>query len=145
MPERRGAHTPAAHPVEALERARCQALATGDLDTLEPLLAPDLLYVHSTGQRHDRHTLLRLLSWALQFNAVERRHFTVTAAGDTAWTTGLMRLSGRWRGTGEPIEAVSFVTQVWRQQVHGGWQLALLQSTRVADAEWGAARAAEPR
>jgi len=125
------------HPVLELERARCRALAAGDLDRVAALCSPRLVYVHAPGEIHGRDEFLRFLRDAVRFSTVERRGLQLDAAGEAAWTTGLLRYHGHRLPAEQPFVAVSFVTQVWR---HGaqGWQLEVCQSTRVAEGAWHA-------
>ena len=123
------------HPVIELERVRCRALAAGDLDRVAALCSSRLVYVHAPGEVHGRDAFLRFLREAVRFSTVERRGLRLDAAGDVAWTTGLLRYQGHRLPAEQPFVAVSFVTQVWR---HGaqGWQLEVCQSTRVDEAAW---------
>lgn len=127
------------HPVARLERKRCAALVAGDLERVAALLAPELRYVHSTGDVHDRPQLLQFLAEKVRFSAVERRALVVQAHGDVAWCTGLLRLHGTLVAGQKEICAVSHATQVWRRRVGNAWEMVLLQSTGVDPAQWDAA------
>lgn len=127
------------HPVEALEYARCNALVVGDVDRVASMLAPDLVYVHAPGLVHGREALLQFLREQVRFHLVERRALVVHAAGDLAWSTGLLRLVGERMPGGAHVVSASFVTQVWRRY-SDGWQMVLFQSTRVDDSQWNAVR-----
>jgi ketosteroid isomerase-like protein len=132
------AQAASSHPVLALEHERCAALVQGDLERTAALLDPELVYVHAPGTVHDRAGLLDFLREKVRYASVERRGLKVHARGGLAWVTGLMRIEGQRRPGGEPILAVSFVTQVWREDGHI-WRMVLLQSTKVDDGRWAAA------
>lgn len=125
------------HPLLELERERCAALVQGDLERTAGLLAPELVYVHAPGVLHDRAGLIEFLRDKVRYASVERRGLRVRAHGNLAWVTGLMRIEGQRQPGGEPILAVSFVTQVWREGGNG-WQMLLLQSTKVDHGRWDA-------
>ena len=127
------------HPVLALERERCLALVTGDIDRVAALMSPRLVYVHSVGIVHDHGELLRFIRDEIRFDAVERQALRVAGvSGDVAWMTGLLRLEGRWAQGGKPISSVSFVSQVWARSEQG-WRMELFHSTQVDASRWQSA------
>lgn len=112
------------------ERARADAVVAGDLDRLGAMLADDLVYVHATGVRHDKAQWLAYLSSGPRFLAVELVAPRVSMMGDGALVVAELHLRFRRNPGSEPVQARSWVSQCW---VRGdaGWQLRLLQSTRM--------------
>lgn len=124
-----------AYPILALECRRCEAVVAQDWTTVAELMAPELVYVHATGTVHDRAACLAYLREQVRFAVVLRDGLEVHVHGDVAWMSGLLRLAGQRLPSGELIAAISFASQVWRR-AGDSWQLALFQSTKVADAAW---------
>lgn len=115
------------------ERARADALVAGDLDRLGAMLADDLVYVHATGVRHDKAQLLVYLQSGPRFLVVDLVAPCVSLMGDGALVVGELHLRFRRNPDSEPVQARSWVSQVWVRGEGGGtgWQLRLLQSTRM--------------
>lgn len=124
--------------LHALEYERCAAFVSGDLRRIEALIAPELVYVHATGLVHGRAELLAFVGERMRYRAMERKRLVARVDVCTAWLTGLMRIEGRRLPSGEPVQAVSFVIQIWRRE-KDRWQMVLLQSTKVDEAAWEAA------
>lgn len=113
------------------ERARAEAVIAGDLDRLPALLADDLVYVHATGLRHDKAQWLDYLRSGPRFLAIDLVAQNVSALGDGALVVGELRLRLQRSPGSPPVDAHSWVSQVWvRQGAQGAWRLRLLQSTR---------------
>jgi ketosteroid isomerase-like protein len=115
------------------ERARADTLVAGDLDRLGAMLAEELVYVHATGVRHDKAQLLAYLQSGPRFLAVDLVAPRVSVMGDGALVVGELHLRFRRNPDGEPVQARSWVSQFWerREGDGAGWQLRLLQSTRM--------------
>lgn len=112
------------------EAARGRALVERDFDTLEQLLADDLLYIHSTGLMHDKVAYLDYVRGPLTFLSVERRNLKVKMLGESAVTTGTMSNVMQPPGPAAPVTVVSHVVQLWVPGARG-WQLAMFQGTRL--------------
>jgi hypothetical protein len=117
---------------EILEReaTRGHALVERDFDTLERLLADDLLHIHSTGVVHDKAAYLDYVRGPLAFLSVERQDLKVTMLGDAAVMTGTMSNVMRPPGPAAPVTVDSHVVQIWIPG-SAGWQLAVFQATRL--------------
>lgn len=133
----------AVHPVFGIEQARCLALETGDIGSLEAMFSHALVYVHATGLVHDKDALLVHLRERVQFTLVQRADLELFDDGDTVWLTGLMRLGGRRLPGNESFTSTSFVTQIWVRRAER-WLLTLLQSTKVPDEMWPADAGRQP-
>ena len=79
--------------VLAADDARLAALVRMDLDALEPLLADELVFVHTNGRRETKQVYLDALrSRHIQYRALARNEATVQLAAEVAVVTGTMRL-----------------------------------------------------
>lgn len=116
-----------------LERARNEAIRTGDRETLARIYADDFVGVTTAGSIVDKESVLHVLA------SVDRRlSFTfedlrVRFFCDTALVTG--RLTGRMAGGG-PLEGRDSVSAFWYTHVYvqqkGRWVLVAGQSTNVS-------------
>jgi ketosteroid isomerase-like protein len=116
--------------VLAAEARRAAALVNADLDRLGALLAPELVYVHATGLRHDRGQLLEYLRDGPRFHKVCLEPQQVQVHNCVAIVCGLLSLRLQRPGQ-DAVDASSWVTQVWVKHADG-WRLAAFQSTRPA-------------
>lgn len=132
MPDLREPGAEAAAAVHACQRAWEQALAARDINTLGALLAPELVYVHSTGVRHDRGAYLRFVETGPTFLSVELNNITLHAADDLVVMGGMLGLTLQKAGEPQPQSLRSIVTQIWTR-VPDSWQLLLAQATRPAE------------
>lgn len=116
--------------VLACEAARGRALVARDFDTLEKLLADELLHVHSTGRIHGKAAYLDYVRGPLCFLSVERRELKVHMLGEAAMMTGTMSNVMQPPGPAAPVTVESHVVQLWLPRATG-WQLAMFQATRL--------------
>ena len=114
-----------------LERSRREALVADDMAQFAPLVAEDVVHVHTTGIVHDKPALLRHVGEFLRFLSVERGPLMIRRLGpDTAVMTGPMTNTVRRRDGGAPVVVEAFVTQVWACR-DGVWQIASFHATRL--------------
>ena len=112
----------------AFERLRQRALIEADLAVLDPLLAEDLVHVHSTGMVHGKQQLLSHVQRMGGFVAIDRPDPAIRLEGDIAILTGETRNCVRSLETGELMTRQGFSTLVLRRGA-SGWQIVLSQLT----------------
>jgi uncharacterized protein (DUF885 family)/ketosteroid isomerase-like protein len=114
---------------EKVERRRFAAMVAQDTKALEPMLAEELRYVHSTGQVESKAQFLETIrSGRLRYLSIEVRELDVRRHGDTAIITGLISAQG---ATGSaPVDLELRYTDAYVNRA-GRWQLLAWQSTRL--------------
>ncbi|XBS71428.1 nuclear transport factor 2 family protein [Acerihabitans sp. KWT182] len=112
----------------AFERSRRQALVSGDIAALAPMLAEDLVHVHSTGMVHGKQQLLEHIRRMGGFVAIDREDPHIRLEGEVAILTGDTRNRVRSLDTGEEMTRFGFQTLVLRRTA-AGWQIVLSQLT----------------
>lgn len=129
---------PAIHPsststtdLPAFVEQRAAALLARDWASLESLLAKDLCYVHATGVRHNKSEYLDFVKGNIVWDAIHLQDPVVSVTGDVTVVTGRLNQSLSRGDAATPIEATSWVTEVWRKT--DSWRLAAFQSTRPAE------------
>lgn len=116
--------------VLALEERRCAAMLAGDLGTLQTLLAPDLLYTHSTGVRDTRDSLLaKLAGGHIAYRQLAFTQRAVQCTEDAAAIAGEMHAEVLRDGL--PRHVAASYLAVWLRRA-GAWQLAAFQGTGLA-------------
>jgi len=121
----------AASAVRARQQDWIRGLLGRDVAALQSLLAPELVYVHSTGVCHDRQAYLRFVETGPAFLVVALAETSLQGSADWCVAGGLLSLTLRKPGMSEPQSLTSIVTQVWRRD-SGSWQLLRAQATRPA-------------
>lgn len=116
-----------------LERARNEAIRTGDRQRLSRIYADDFVGVTTTGSVVDKEAVLHVLAGVDQRRSFTFEELRVRLFCGTALVTGKMigRLTGRGSIEGpESVNAFSY-THVYVQQ-KGRWVLVAGQSTNVS-------------
>jgi uncharacterized protein (DUF885 family)/ketosteroid isomerase-like protein len=114
---------------EKVERRRFAAMVAQDTKALEPMLAEELRYVHSTGQVESKAQFLETIrSGRLRYLSIEVRELDVRRHGDTAIITGLISAQGATGGA--PVDLELRYTDAYVNRA-GRWQLLAWQSTRL--------------
>ena len=114
-----------------LDRKRMQAMANKDIDTLNTLLADDLIYTHSSARLDTKQSLIgNMQSGATVYNAVEPSDVKAQDLGSAVVLTGVARIRVTSGGTPNAF-AVRF-TDVYANK-GGKWQMVTWQSTRLAE------------
>lgn len=117
--------------VRETEQARIKALLARDYDALEGLLDERVAYIHSTGHRDTRATLLEALRGdAYRYNEMETELTQLEVIGDAVWAFGSMRAAIEI-GSNPAAERRSTITQVWARD-GGAWRLLSFHVTGVA-------------
>ena len=118
----------------SLEKKRRSALLNGDVAELEKLLAPELVYIHSTGRIDYKQSLLesvasgRLKYVSIDFDEVRTVELSSGAAAIH------MRVETRVLLGGAEIAMCNRVACVWKRQADEAWALCLFQATPIAAA-----------
>ena len=106
---------------------RFQAMIDNDLVTLDEVLAPDLVYVHTTGRVEDKAAFLASLETGrLKYLAVTPSDVDVRVYGNLAVVVGTSAMEVNARGNGLSF-SIRFI-EVYRAE-EGGWRLVAWQST----------------
>jgi ketosteroid isomerase-like protein len=113
-----------------LDRKRMRAMAAKDVDTLENLLADDLVYTHSSARLDTKRSLIRaMVSGTTVYTSVEPSDVKAQDLGDTVVLTGTCQIKVTANGTPNAF-GVRF-TDVYTMR-DGRWQMVTWQSTRLA-------------
>jgi len=117
--------------VRETEQARIASLLARDYDALEALLDERVAYIHSTGHRDTRASLLEALRGdAYRYQEMETELTQLEVIGDVAWAFGTMRAVIEI-GTNPGAERRSTITQVWVRD-GGEWKLLSFHVTGIA-------------
>jgi ketosteroid isomerase-like protein len=114
-----------------LDRKRMQAMAEKDIDTLNTLLADDLIYTHSSARLDTKQSLIgNMQSGATVYNAVEPSDVKAQDLGGAVVLTGVAHI--RVTSGGKPNAFAVRFTDVYTNR-GGQWQMVTWQSTRLAE------------
>jgi ketosteroid isomerase-like protein len=115
--------------VAEVHQTRFRLMVQNDLDALAPLLAEDLVYIHTTGEMESKQQLLdRLRGGALRYRSIEPSETVVRTGCDSATVTGRAKMGVTIGGADRDFEIR--YTAVYRS-TGGRWQLISWQSTRI--------------
>lgn len=115
--------------VLAAEAARFVAMTKGDTVLLRPMLASDLVYIHSNGLTESRTEHLQAIAAGrLTYKTMQRETVQIRHYGKTALTNGIVHAAGILNSN--PFDIRLRYTAVYRRQ-HGFWRLVNWQSTRI--------------
>ena len=104
------------------EGERCAALMRGDADTLDAMLAADLVHIHLNGKADGRAAYLAGVRDAYTFRALTRGDLNIRCYGDFAVMTGTLSQQLEVRATGEIMHVHAMTTQTWLRR-DGHWML----------------------
>lgn len=110
------------------EAERQRALVEPDLVSLERLLAPDLIHVHSSGLVHDKPAFIAHVARMGGFVSIERGALDVRSGHGVALITGPTVNTVRRIESGELARLEGFGTVLARHTADG-WQVVLSQIT----------------
>ena len=112
-----------------LDRKRMRAMAAKDVETLENLLADDLVYTHSSARLDTKKSLIRaMVSGATVYTSIEPFGVKAQDLGDTVVLTGIAQIKVASNGTPNAF-GVRFTNVYTRRD--GRWQMVTWQSTRL--------------
>lgn len=115
--------------IAEVNQKRFQLMTQNDLAALAPMLADDLVYIHSTGRMESKPQFLgSLRSGALRYRSIDASETVIRTWGNTATVTGRAKLAVT-TGRGDSDLDVRY-TAVYRSK-RGRWQLVSWQSTRI--------------
>lgn len=115
---------------EAAERAWARAVVQRDFAALEKILAPDLIYAHSTGIIENKQQYLgKLRSGVQRYDAIEHKMVTVRLYGDAAVVHSQVTMRGV--NASGPFNDRLMMLHVWIKQ-GGAWRLAAHQTTKLS-------------
>lgn len=114
--------------IRRLEAERCKALVAGDIDTLDALVADDVIHIHANGQVDDKPTYLAMVRDKIAFLSASRDHLDVRIQGDMAVAVGRLLQSIEMRATGQRIDMDVMTSQAWRREADG-WRQVTFQAT----------------
>lgn len=124
--------------VRRAERALYDAMVARDFAALERLLAPDLVYVHSTAVAESRTEYLAGVARGLyEYESVDSRGVRVRGVGSIVLMDGICDMRVGAKGLPPQMIHLLFVL-VW-SRAPSGWQLLHRHATRMAGAGSGAA------
>jgi ketosteroid isomerase-like protein len=111
------------------EKAWIAALTSNDHSSLDKIVAPDLIYTHSTGLVENKADYMKAVSTFQKYKTLEHQNPAVRVYGDAAVVSSTAHMTGSTRGT--PFDNTLRLIHVWVKQ-GGKWQLAAHQTTRIA-------------
>ena len=117
--------------VIALDKKRMTASAAKDVDTLNTLIAEDLIYTHSSARMDTKASLIGAMqSGATVYTSMVPTDVVAQDLGDSVVLTGVCAISVMSGGKPNSFK-VRFI-DVWAKRA-AGWQMVTWQSTRLAD------------
>jgi ketosteroid isomerase-like protein len=114
--------------VKAAEQAWAKAATENDQAALEKILAPKLVYTHSTGLVEGKPEYMKAVDSFQKYKTIEFENLKINVYGNAAIVNAKARMVGTTRGT--PFDNQLLIIHVWVKQ-GGKWQLAAHQTTRL--------------
>jgi ketosteroid isomerase-like protein len=115
--------------VEAVERARFQALTRADTAAMRPMLADDLVYCHTTGQcQNKEEAIADVASKARIYHSMKLLELKLRAVAGAVVING--KVDMRVEAAGRVSEFQAIYTDVYAKR-NGRWQMVSWQSTRL--------------
>ena len=112
-----------------LDRKRMRAMAAKDVETLENLLADDLIYTHSSARVDTKRSLIQaMVSGKTVYTSVKPSDVKAQDLGDTVVLTGIAHIEVVSNGTPNAF-GVRFTDVYTRRDDR--WQMVTWQSTRL--------------
>ena len=110
-----------------LEKRRCEALTSGNVDALGALMADDLVHIHGNGSIDDKAGYLRGVQAKYVFHRVDRGDLRIRIYGDVVVVVGPLNQTVSVKGVDKRNEISALTTQVW---VRGdvGWKQSTCQN-----------------
>jgi ketosteroid isomerase-like protein len=114
--------------VKAAEQAWAKAATENDQAAHEKILAPKLVYTHSTGLVEGKPEYMKAVDSFQKYKTIEFENMKINVYGNAAIVNAKARMVGTTRGT--PFDNQLLIIHVWVKQ-GGKWQLAAHQTTRL--------------
>ena len=113
----------------ASEARRFEAMTQADTARLRPMLADDLVYVHSNAMKENKaEHLSAIASRKLVYKKMERQDAAVRFYGKTALVNGTIKVQGILNNNAFEVNLIYLA--VYRKK-RGIWQLVNWQSTKI--------------
>jgi ketosteroid isomerase-like protein len=117
--------------IENLEDQLCRAMLASDIDTLDALLAKELIFTNHLGQCLGKESDLSAhQSGALRISKLESSEQQIKLAGDKAAVVS-MRVQIAGTDAGQPADGDFRFTRVWVLSPIGHWQVVAAHSCIV--------------
>lgn len=114
-----------------LDRKRMQAMPAKDIDTLDALLAEDLVYTHSSARIDTKQTLIgSMKSGATVYSSVLPSDVKAQDLGNVVILTGSAQI--KVFSQGKQLDFRVRFTDAYAER-NGRWQMVVWQSTRMPD------------
>jgi ketosteroid isomerase-like protein len=118
--------------IQAAEAALKQAMIASDVQTLDRLLADDLVFTNHLGQPMTKQADLDAhRSGVFAINQLELSDQHIKILGNVAVVTVAAHLTGTF--TGNPFEETLRFTRVWQAKAPGHWQVIVGHATAVVN------------
>ncbi|GAA4978628.1 hypothetical protein GCM10023205_53410 [Yinghuangia aomiensis] len=119
------------------EDSRYQAMIDADIDTLDRLLDPHLVYTHSSGIVDTKTSYLEgVRVGTFDYREIQRSEETILVREDHALVSNRCRMDIYVDGVRKALD--NRVLAVWAKDGGGTWQFVALHSTPVAQEDVGA-------
>lgn len=96
-----------------LEKDRCAALTSGDVEALSDLMADDLVHIHGNGAIDDKAGYLEGVETKYVFHRVERGDLNTRVYADVVVVIGALDQTVSVRGTDKLNAIKAITTQTW--------------------------------
>ena len=117
--------------IRQAEKQWAQAVVSRDFAALEKILAPGLIYAHSTGVIETKEDYLgKLRSGRQRYDVIDHEKTTVKVYGDAAVAHSIVVMKGE--SAGKPFDSHLMMMHFWVKQ-GGVWRLAAHQTTRLEE------------
>ena len=114
--------------VKEAENAWVKAATANDQAALGNLLAPKLVYTHSTGVVEGKSEYMKAVDSFQKYKSIEFENMKINVYGNAAIVNTKARMVGTTKGT--PFDNQLLLIHVWVKQ-GGKWQLVAHQTTRL--------------
>lgn len=116
--------------IRTLEQARYDAMIAADITALDGLLAPELIYTHSNGERDSKGSYLERVQGAhFLYHSISHRVEEVIVYPQTVIVTGVMQADVTVAGQRRQLNNNNLA--VWTSS-EGRWRLSAYQPTPVS-------------
>lgn len=105
----------------ALEKRRCVALTSGNIEAVRELMADDLVHIHGNGAMDDKAGYLKGIETKYVFHRVERSDLSIRLYGDVAVVIGPLDQTVSVRGIDKLNQIKAIATQTWVRS-GAGWK-----------------------
>ena len=119
-----------ASQIEVAEEALRQAMLASDIESLDVLISPNLIFITHFGSVITKKEDLEIhRSGVLKFHSIEPSEMEIIVLDKAAYVSVKMRLAGIFNGT--PFQDVIRFSRVWKLISSGIWQVIAGQATTV--------------